>query len=59
MSFEQRLGRIWYEGEAAPWWLAALVPVYRALSALRRLPYALGPRKPARKTAQKTAQKRG
>jgi len=48
MSFEQRLNRIWYAGDAAPWWLAALVPVYRALGALRRMPYVLGLRKPAR-----------
>lgn len=48
MSFEQRINRIWYAGDAVPWWLAALVPVYRALSALRRMPYALGLRKPAR-----------
>jgi len=48
MSFEQRLNRIWYAGEAVPWWLAALVPVYRALSALRQVPYAFGLRRPAR-----------
>lgn len=48
MSFEQRLNRIWYAGEMAPWWLSALVPVFHALTALRRLPYALGLRKPAR-----------
>jgi len=48
MSFEQRLNRIWYAGEAAPWWLVALVPVYRVLSVLRQMPYALGLRKPAR-----------
>jgi len=47
-SFEQRLNRIWYGGAAVPWWLAALVPVYRAITALRRLPYRLGLRKPAR-----------
>jgi len=46
-DFEQRLNRIWYAGEAAPWWLGALVPVYRALAALRRVPYALGLRKAA------------
>ncbi|WP_306582052.1 tetraacyldisaccharide 4'-kinase [Dokdonella sp.] len=48
MDLAQRLNRIWYESAAVPWWLAALVPVYRALAALRQLPYALGLRRPAR-----------
>ena len=27
---EAQLNRIWYEGEAPPWWLDFLVPLYRA-----------------------------
>lgn len=34
MSLATRIERIWYEGEPVPWWLAALVPVYRGLRAL-------------------------
>jgi tetraacyldisaccharide 4'-kinase len=45
---EQRLQRIWYDGEPAPFWLSALEPVYRALRSLHRLAYRLGIRRPAR-----------
>ena len=27
---EAQLNRIWYEGEKPPWWLNALVPLYKA-----------------------------
>ena len=33
---EAQLNRIWYEGEAPPWWLSSLVPVYRAGNCLDR-----------------------
>lgn len=48
MTLEQRLQRIWYGNMPVPGWLAALVPVYRSLRALHRLPYRIGLRKPAR-----------
>ena len=44
----ERIEHIWYGGGAVPWWLAALVPVYRALRALHLLPYRRGWRKAAR-----------
>lgn len=44
MSFALRLQRIWYDGGAVPFWLLALVPVYRALRALHRVLYRLGVR---------------
>jgi tetraacyldisaccharide 4'-kinase len=43
-----RLARIWYEGAAVPWWLSALVPVYRGLRALHLAPYRFGLRRAAR-----------
>lgn len=33
---EFKLNRIWYGGQAPPWWLRALVPVYRAGNSLDR-----------------------
>lgn len=48
MSAATRIARIWYDGVAPPWWLRALVPVYRGLRALQRMPYRLGLRRPAR-----------
>lgn len=48
MNLQQRIGRIWYGGAPVPWWLAALVPLYRLLVAIRWLPYAIGWRRPAR-----------
>ena len=47
-AMRTRIERIWYGGEPVPWWLAALVPVYRGLRALHLAPYRLGWRKPAR-----------
>ncbi len=40
--------RIWYEDHPAPWWLRALVPVYRGLRALHLAPWRLGWRQPVR-----------
>ncbi len=37
-----RLQRIWYDGEPVPFWLSALVPVYRGLRALHLAAYRLG-----------------
>jgi tetraacyldisaccharide 4'-kinase len=45
---EQRLHRIWYDGEPVPFWLSALVPVYRALRWLHRFAYRIGIKRPAR-----------
>ena len=42
------LDRVWYEGAPAPWWLAALVPVYRALRFLDQMPWRVGWRTPRR-----------
>ena len=39
--------RIWYGAGPVPWWMRALVPLYRLLYLLVRLPYALGLRRPA------------
>lgn len=36
------LQRIWYGGAPVPWWLSALVPVYRTLRFLHRAPHRLG-----------------
>jgi tetraacyldisaccharide 4'-kinase len=44
----RRIERIWYEGAAVPFWLGALVPVYKVLRALPLAPYHYGWRKPAR-----------
>ncbi len=40
-----RLLRVWYDGEQVPFWLSALVPVYRALRALHLAMYRLGLRR--------------
>ena len=48
MSLATRLPEIWYGAAAPPFWLRALVPVYRTLRALHRAPYALGWRTPQR-----------
>ncbi|HUD42622.1 MAG TPA: tetraacyldisaccharide 4'-kinase [Dokdonella sp.] len=42
------LQRIWYGGAAVPGWLSALVPVYRLLRWLHRMPYRLGWRRATR-----------
>lgn len=44
---EQRLHRIWYDGEPVPFWLSALVPVYRVLRSLHRVAYRIGLKRPA------------
>jgi tetraacyldisaccharide 4'-kinase len=43
-----RLHRVWYDGEPVPFWLGALVPVYRALRALDLLTYRIGLRRSRR-----------
>jgi tetraacyldisaccharide 4'-kinase len=48
MTLSQRLPEIWYGAEPPPFWLRALVPVYRALRALHRAPYTLGLRRAQR-----------
>jgi tetraacyldisaccharide 4'-kinase len=48
MTLASRIERIWYDGMPVPWWLAALVPVYKALRATHLAPYRLGWRKAAR-----------
>jgi len=48
MKPSQRLPEIWYGAEPSPFWLRALVPVYRMLRALDRAPYTLGWKKPQR-----------
>lgn len=48
MALEQRIGEIWYGKAPVPWWLAALVPVYRLLRMVHRAPWTLGLRKPVR-----------
>jgi tetraacyldisaccharide 4'-kinase len=45
---DDRLQRFWYDGAPVPLWAVALVPVYRALRALHRTPYAIGLRRPAK-----------
>lgn len=40
-----RIQQIWYDGQPAPWWLHALVPVYRSLRWLHLAPYRYGWRK--------------
>jgi len=42
------IARIWYGDAPPPWWLRALVPLYRLLRALARWPYALGLRRARR-----------
>jgi len=48
MSPSERLQRIWYDAASAPFWLAALVPVYRALRWLHLWMYRVGLRRTAR-----------
>lgn len=43
-----RVERIWYGAETAPWWLRALVPIYRLVRALAGGAYAIGLRQPQR-----------
>lgn len=43
-----RIQQIWYGGAPAPWWLRALVPLYRGLRWLHRAPYRAGWRRPRR-----------
>ncbi len=43
-----QIERIWYSGAPVPWSLRALVPLYRLLRAVARLPYALGLRRARR-----------
>lgn len=42
---ESSVERIWYGGTNAPFWMRALVPVYRALAGLRGLGFRLGLRR--------------
>lgn len=37
-----RIESLWYDGAPVPWWLRALVPVYRFLRAAHLAPYRLG-----------------
>jgi tetraacyldisaccharide 4'-kinase len=48
LSIAYRLQRIWYDSEPVPYWLAALVPLYRVLRALHLAPYRIGLRRAAR-----------
>ena len=48
MAFSERLPAIWYGAERPSLWLRALVPVYRALRALHRAPWAWGWKRPQR-----------
>ena len=50
-AFATRIASIWYDGVPVPWWLRALVPVYRGLRALHLAPYRLGLRRAARVAA--------
>ena len=45
---DSRIGRIWYGGAVVPWWLAGMVPVYRALRALHLAPFRFGWRRVTR-----------
>lgn len=45
MSLRTHIESIWYGGAPAPWWLRALVPVYRGLRRLHLAPYRFGWRK--------------
>lgn len=51
MSLSARLQRIWYDGASTPFWLAALVPVYRALRRLDLSMYRIGLRRSVRVAA--------
>lgn len=46
--FALRLQRVWYDGEPVPFWLSALVPVYRALRAMHLAAYRFGFRRSVR-----------
>ncbi|MFC4820488.1 tetraacyldisaccharide 4'-kinase [Dokdonella ginsengisoli] len=46
MSLRTRIESIWYGGAPAPWWLRALVPLYRGLRGLHLAPYRRGWRRP-------------
>ncbi|HET7924624.1 MAG TPA: tetraacyldisaccharide 4'-kinase, partial [Rhodanobacteraceae bacterium] len=48
MRLSERLQRIWYDAASVPFWLAALVPVYRALRWLHLSLYRIGFRKSVR-----------
>ena len=48
MSLSARLQRIWYDAASVPFWLAALVPVYRALRWLHLSMYRFGLKKSLR-----------
>lgn len=48
MSLGARIERIWYGGTPPPWWLRALVPVYRGLRWLHLAPYRFGWRRARR-----------
>jgi tetraacyldisaccharide 4'-kinase len=48
MSLAARLQRIWYDGASVPFWLSALVPVYRALRSLHLSMYRMGLRRAVR-----------
>lgn len=39
---EQRLLAAWYRGAAVPWWAAGLEPLYRCITAVRRIAYGRG-----------------
>jgi tetraacyldisaccharide 4'-kinase len=48
MSLSTRLQRIWYDAAPVPFWLAGLVPVYRALRGLHLSMYRMGLRRSVR-----------
>jgi len=48
VNLVQRLAEIWYGARPSPFWLRALVPLYRMLRALHRAPYRSGWKKPQR-----------
>jgi tetraacyldisaccharide 4'-kinase len=47
-ALRARIESIWYGGAPVPFWLAALVPVYRCLRAIHLAPYRFGWRVPKR-----------
>src|SRR5579883_2234957 len=48
MKLSQRLPGIWYGAQPPPLWLRLFVPLYRALRAGHRVPYAWGWKRPQR-----------
>jgi tetraacyldisaccharide 4'-kinase len=48
MPVASRIEHIWYGGARVPWWLAALVPIYKGLRAIHLAPYRFGWRVAAR-----------